>query len=170
MRCALQSLLPADIVPPGGLHIDFRLVVFAVATAILSTVLFGLFPAILAATTDLNSALKEDGRTLTGSAKVNRSRKILLVTQVALAAILLIGAGLMLHSLDRVLSAPEGFRPDHVLVLNFHFRKRSTARPETGIALRPKCWSVSARWREFVRLGSPPGCLEPRRKPPRDRD
>ncbi|HZQ53632.1 MAG TPA: ABC transporter permease [Bryobacteraceae bacterium] len=111
----LQSLLPAGIVSPGGLRIDLRLVVFAAATAIFSTLLFGLFPAILAANTDLNGALKEGGRTLTGSANANRSRKVLLVTQVALAAILLIGAGLLIHSLDCVLSAPEGFRPDHVL-------------------------------------------------------
>lgn len=114
---ALETLLPADIVPPGGLHVDSRLIAFAAGTAILSTVLFGLFPAILAANIDLNSALKEGGRTFAGSAGANRSRKILLVTQVALAAILLIGAGLLIHSLDRVLATPEGFSPDHVLSL-----------------------------------------------------
>ncbi|MBV9266740.1 MAG: ABC transporter permease, partial [Acidobacteriaceae bacterium] len=118
--CALRSLetlLPPDVLPPGGLHMNMRLIAFASSIAILSTVLIGLFPAIQCASVDLNEILKEGVRTLAGGMRSNRSRKILLVTQVALAAILLIGAGLLIHSLDRLLSASEGFNPDHVLSL-----------------------------------------------------
>lgn len=114
---SLETLLPPDVLPGGGLHIDFRLIAFAIGIAVLSTVLFGLFPAIQAANLDINGALKEGGRSFTAGAHANRSRKILLATQVALATILLIGAGLLLHSLDRLLSAPQGFSADHVLSL-----------------------------------------------------
>lgn len=123
-RCALQSLealLPSGVLPATGLHIELRLIAFAAAIAVLATVLIGLFPAIQSANIDLNKSLKEVGRTFAGGVHANRSRNILLVTQVALAAILLIGAGLLIRSLDRLLSAPQGFSPGHVLSLQLSF-------------------------------------------------
>jgi putative ABC transport system permease protein len=118
--CALRSLetlLPPDVLPAGGLHVDFRLIAFAAGIAVLATVVIGLFPAVQSTDLHLNKALTESGRTFAGGVHANRSRNILLVTQVALAAILLIGAGLLIHSLDRLLSTPPGFSPDHVLSL-----------------------------------------------------
>lgn len=112
---SLHTLLPADLLPPGGLQIDFHLIGFAIGISVLSTVLFGLFPAMQAARIDTNSPLKEGGRTFAGGPHANRSRRILVVAQIALAAILLTGAGLLMRSFDRLLSAPEGFSPDHVL-------------------------------------------------------
>jgi putative ABC transport system permease protein len=114
---SVQVLLPADVVPAGGLHIDLRLIAFAIGMSILSTILFGLFPALQAAKIDLSSALKQGGRVLTSGSHLNITRKVLLVTQVALSAILLTGAALLIHSLSRVLATPEGFSPDHVLSL-----------------------------------------------------
>lgn len=126
---SLQTLLPADVLPPDGLHVDFRLIAFAVGVSILSTALFGLFPAIQAAKVDLNSALKEGGRTFAGETHGNRSRKILVVTQIALAAILVIGAGLLIRSLDRLLSVPPGFSPDHVLSLQLSLPPAQYGKP-----------------------------------------
>jgi putative ABC transport system permease protein len=114
---SLRTLLPIDLLPPGGLELDYRLIGFAVAASVLSTVLFGLFPAIQAAKTDTNSALKEGGWTFAGGRHSNRSRSVLVAAQIALAAILLTGAGLLLRSFDLLLSAPEGFTADHVLSL-----------------------------------------------------
>jgi predicted permease len=114
---SVQVLLPSDVVPAGGLHVDLRLIAFAIAMSVLSTILFGLFPALQAAKIDLSSALKQGGRILTGGSHLNASRKVLLVTQVASSAILLTGAALLIHSLSRVLATPEGFSPDHVLSL-----------------------------------------------------
>jgi putative ABC transport system permease protein len=114
---SLQVLLPSDAVPPGGLHVDFRLLAFATGISVLSTILFGLFPALQAAQIDLSSALKKGGRMLTSGSHLNVSRKVLLVTQVALSAILLTGAALLIHSLSRLLATPEGFSPEHVLSL-----------------------------------------------------
>ncbi|MBV9613401.1 MAG: ABC transporter permease [Acidobacteriaceae bacterium] len=118
--CALRSLaklLPPAILPAAGLHVDVRLAAFATGIAIVSTVLIGLFPAIQCANVDLHNVLKEGARTFASGVRANRSRNALLVTQVALAAILLISAGLLLHSLDRLLSASQGFNPDYVLTL-----------------------------------------------------
>jgi putative ABC transport system permease protein len=114
---SLETLLPADVLPAGGLHLDHRVITFATGASVLSAVLFGLFPVIQAARIDLSSALKEGGRAFALGVQANFSRRILLVTQVALTAILLTGASLLIHSLDRLLSAPEGFRADHVLSL-----------------------------------------------------
>lgn len=112
---SLQVLLPSGVLPPGGLHIDFRLIAFAAAFSALSTILFGLLPALQAANFDVNDALKEGGRTSGGGTHANQSRRMLVVAQIALAAILLTGAGLLLRSFDHLLLAPEGFSPDHVL-------------------------------------------------------
>lgn len=79
---SLEALLPADVVPAGGLHLDFRIIGFAAGTSILSTVLFGLVPVIQAVKIDFSSALKEGGRSLTWGVPANLSRRVLLVTQV----------------------------------------------------------------------------------------
>ena len=112
---SLETLLPADLVSAGSLHVDPRLIAFAAGIAVLSTTLFGTVPAIQAAKVDLNSVLKEGGRTFAGGVHANRSRKVLVITQIALAALLLNGAGLMVRSLERLLSTPTGFSPSHVL-------------------------------------------------------
>jgi putative ABC transport system permease protein len=114
---SLEALLPADVVPAGGLHLDFRIIAFAAGTSILSAILFGLVPVIQAVEIDFSRALKEGGRSLTWGVPANLSRRILLVTQVALTAILLTGAALLIHSFDRLISAPENFNPEHVLSL-----------------------------------------------------
>lgn len=126
---SLETLIPADLLPAGGLHIDSRLIAFAIGISVLSTILFGLFPAIDTAKIDLNSALKEAGRAFTAGAHANRSRKMLVITQIALAAVLLTGAGLLIRSFDRLLSAPEGFSPDHVLSLQLSLPSTQYATP-----------------------------------------
>src|SRR5947209_18670441 len=85
---SLQALLLPELV----LHIDFRVVVFATGLSVFVTILFGLFPALHAAKIDLSSVLKQGGRMLTSGPHANLSRKVLLVTQVALSALLLTGA------------------------------------------------------------------------------
>jgi putative ABC transport system permease protein len=126
---SLETLLPADLVPSSGLHIDARVLAFAVAAAALSTILFGLFPALQAVNMDLNSALKTGSRTGLGGSLSDRSRRALLMTQVALAAMLLIGAGLLIRSLDRLLSAPQGFRSDHLLTMQLSLPPAQYASP-----------------------------------------
>ena len=94
--------------------IDVRVLLFAVAAAIGTTLLFGLAPAIRAARADAADALKSGSR---GSAGPKRalSRQALVVIQVAMCLMLLTGAGLLLRSFRRVLDVNPGFRADHLL-------------------------------------------------------
>jgi predicted permease len=97
-------------------HLDGRVLFFTLAISLLSGILFGLAPALKASQPDLQNTLKEGGRGASGSR--HRAQGILVVTEMALAVVLLIGAGLMLRSLSRLWSVNPGFEPHHVLI--FH--------------------------------------------------
>jgi putative ABC transport system permease protein len=86
---------------------------FAATTAMLTTVLFGVLPAVQLSRTQAGEALKEGGRG--SSAARAHVRRALVVCQVSLAVVLLVGAGLLLKSFARVLSIPGGFDPHDVL-------------------------------------------------------
>jgi putative ABC transport system permease protein len=86
---------------------------FAAAIAMLTTVLFGVLPAVQLSRTQAGEALKEGGRG--SSAARAHVRRALVVCQVSLAVVLLVGAGLLLKSFARVVSVPGGFDPDDVL-------------------------------------------------------
>jgi len=76
---------------------------------------FGIIPAIRATQTELQDALREDARTSSGSGRKLRLRDVLVTVELALALMLLVGAGLTTKSLWKVLQADSGIRPDHVL-------------------------------------------------------
>ena len=88
---------------------------FTLAIALATGLLFGLAPALQAARTDVQQGLREGGRGSTGSGRQARLRSMLVMGEVALACVLLIGAGLMLRSFVNLLRTDPGFRPDHVL-------------------------------------------------------
>ena len=90
-----------------------RVVAFAVTAAVLCGITFGLAPALWATRTELSIAMKEGARE--GVDRRSRLRSSLMVLQVALAVMLLTGAGLFVHSLSNVQSIEPGFDADHVL-------------------------------------------------------
>ena len=96
-------------------RLDSRVLLFAVAISIFTAVLFGLAPAMRATRVDLQSTLKEQGTSVTGSGGSVRLRKALIVAQVALTAILLAGAALFAQSLMHLANAKLGVKTDHVL-------------------------------------------------------
>ena len=97
-----------------AIGIDGRVLAFTAAVALLSGVVFGFAPALTSAAINLNEALKEGGRS--GSAgRTGKLRSAFVVIEVALALVLLVGAGLLLRSFARVLSTDPGFSPDHVM-------------------------------------------------------
>ncbi|HMD48228.1 MAG TPA: ABC transporter permease, partial [Bryobacteraceae bacterium] len=113
----LRSWMPPEMLAGAAPHADLRVLAFTAITALGSGLFFGLFPALQMAKPDLNVALKESGRGSTGDRSSQRTRNLLVVSEIALATVLLIGAGLLIRSFSRVQAAPEGFHPENVLTL-----------------------------------------------------
>jgi len=118
---ALLAINPGNI-PRIGEHgsavaLDWRVLAFTLLVALVTGVLFGLIPALNASRSDLQTTLKESGaRTGTGF-RHNKSRSILVVTEVALALVLLAGAALLIRTLVTMRMVNPGFDPHYVLTM-----------------------------------------------------
>ncbi|MGB7845583.1 MAG: ABC transporter permease [Candidatus Acidiferrum sp.] len=109
--------LGANAVPNiSPVTVDWRVLLFAAALAVLSGVLFGLAPAFQTARIDLRHVLNEATRGATGSRAQRHVRRALIVAEVGLALFLLVGAALLLRSFERLTSQLPGFRPENLLV------------------------------------------------------
>lgn len=112
---ALVALLPAGFPRAAEIHLDPWVFLFTLAVAVVTGLLFGLVPALTASRTDLQQSLREGGRSSTGSSRQLRLRNFLVVGETGLACVLLIAAGLILHSFVNLLKSDPGFRPQQVL-------------------------------------------------------
>jgi predicted permease len=112
---SLVSLLPADFPRANAIHVNAVVFLFTLFVALSTGLLFGLAPALQASRTDLQQGLREGGRGSTSGGSHVRLRNVLVVSEVSLACILLIGAGLMLRSFVNLLQTDPGFRTQHVL-------------------------------------------------------
>ena len=101
----------------SSIALDWRALGFALGIALIVGVLFGLVPAFGATRASLVSALKGDVRTLGRPGRAGSGRGLLVVTEVALAIVLLAGAGLMIRSLGKLLAIDPGFDAHNVLTL-----------------------------------------------------
>jgi predicted permease len=103
----------------GEIAIDGRALLFTFVVAVTTGVLFGLVPALRVSRVDLNSALKEAGRGASGAGAVwgrgGRTRKLLVVSELAASVMLLIGAGLLIRSFANLQAVHLGFAPRNVL-------------------------------------------------------
>ena len=97
-----------------GAIVDSRVLLFTFGTCILTGIAFGLIPAYRAATTNVKECLQETGRS-TATVSRHRTRNTLVVTEIALAFVLLICTGLMINTLTRVLRTSPGFASEHLL-------------------------------------------------------
>jgi predicted permease len=111
----LVTFLPADFPRASAIRLDSTVFAFTLVVAALTGLLFGLVPALTASRTDLQQSLRENGRSSTGSSRQLRLRNFLVVGETGLASVLLIAAGLMLHSFVNLLRADPGFQPQQVL-------------------------------------------------------
>ena len=111
---ALGQWSGASLPAMHGIGIDAWVLAFTFGIAMITGLVFGLAPIFQASRTDVNAALKEEGRGDTGGHR-NRLRHLLVVSEVALALVLLIGAGLLIKSFSRLMDVNPGFRTDGVL-------------------------------------------------------
>src|SRR6266542_2651207 len=130
-----------------SLHIDAGILAFSFGLSLLTGIIFGLAPALQSSRLDLNEVLKEGGRNTAGTPG-HRLRSVLVMSEIALAVVLLVGAGLMMKSLLRLLQANVGFDPQNLLTMT--------------VALPPAKYTDANRQVAFheqlkERLGSLPG-------------
>jgi predicted permease len=118
LHAALKAL-PEALPRAQEVHLDWHVLFFTLGASVLAGVLFGLAPAINASEADLHAALKEGGRGLSG--KGHRAQRVFVVAEMALALVLLAGAGLMIRSLAKLWSVNPGFDPHHVLTFGISF-------------------------------------------------
>jgi putative ABC transport system permease protein len=112
----LVTFGPADLPRAQEIAVDGGVLVFTLAVSLLTGVIFGLAPALQASRPDLNEALKDNGRSATGSAGHRRARSLLVVSEIALSLVLLVGAGLLMRSFLKLRAVDAGFNPQNSLV------------------------------------------------------
>ena len=119
---------PDNIPRLDEITIDPRVLGFTFGISLLTGILFGLIPAMQASRPDLNDALKEGSRGSTGG-RSRTLRNVFVVAEVALALVLLIGAGLMIRSFVRLQSVETGFNPENVLTMRLQLPRKKYAEP-----------------------------------------
>ena len=138
---SVDALLP--FVPEGVLpryvrvSIDSRVLAFSMSLAVACGILFGLVPALRSSRLDLAQSLKEGARAATGGLIATRRpglQQLLVVAEVALALVLLVGAGLLLKSFQRQLAVEPGFRPEGLLTARVSLPQRYDAPARAAFA------------------------------------
>ena len=145
-RAALATL-PSTLPRAEQIGLDTHVLIFTAGTAILAGILFGLTPALKMSRTAENETLKEGGRSSSGTR--HRAQGVFIVTEMAMALVLLAGAGLMVRSLVRLWQVDPGFDPHHVMSFGL------TPPPSV---LTASADGIRAHFRELNRrLGAIPG-------------
>jgi putative ABC transport system permease protein len=118
---ALLALNPGDIPRIGqngdAVSLDWRVLLFTLLVALLTGVLFGLVPALTASRSDIITTLRESGSRVGGGTRHNKTRSILVVTEMALALILLVGAVLLIRTFGALRVVNPGFDAHNILTM-----------------------------------------------------
>jgi putative ABC transport system permease protein len=139
---AIRAWLPAGLPRVADIGLDFRVLGAATAAALLTGLFFGIVPALQSSRPDVTKSLKDSGRSTTASAASQRLRSALVVAEVALAVVLLVGAGLFIGSFVKLMRIDSGFDYRNVLVINVG------PRLATGVPMR-------AAFDEALKVGRP---------------
>jgi putative ABC transport system permease protein len=114
---ALESLIPSSLPRFNPVSIDGRVLAFTVLISLLTALLFSLAPAFHAANADVQDSLREGGRSGNDSRARRRLRSFLVVSEIALAMLLLVGAGLLIKTFAALHRVDPGFSSSHVLTM-----------------------------------------------------
>ena len=125
----LKLILPDNFPRTSDIHLNGPVLIFTVFASVATGLIFGLAPAFQASRTHLIESLKEGERGTEGFRR-NRLRSTLVVSEVALALILLIGTGLMLRSFVHLQEVDPGFKPDHLLTMEISLPEARYADPQ----------------------------------------
>jgi putative ABC transport system permease protein len=113
---ALVALAPSELPRIDQVSIDVRVVVFTLAATVLTGLTFGLLPALRATRSDAGGTLREGGKTSASGGGV-AARRALVISEIALAVMMLAGAGLLVRSLTKLQEIGLGFSPEHVMTM-----------------------------------------------------
>src|SRR5215471_10861117 len=121
---ALLALSPPELIDLRSTTVNYPVLAFTIGLTLLTGILFGLVPALEASRFDLSEPLKESGKSVIGGTRAKRMRNVFVVAQVALALVLLVGAGLLMKSLNRLQSVVPGFDPHNLLTMRVNLPTR----------------------------------------------
>ena len=113
----LTSVDPTSLPPLAPVRLDMTVIAFTLLLAVVTTLLFGVAPAVRTLQVDLGESLREGSQHATVGSRRQRLRGVLVAVEVALAVVLVIGAGLMIRTLAALGDIDLGFNPDRVLTL-----------------------------------------------------
>jgi predicted permease len=144
---AALGVLPAALPRAEQVGLDSRVLLFTAAISLLAGIFFGLTPALKTSQPDLHETLKQSGRGASGTR--HRAQGVFVVVEMALALVLLIGAGLAIRSLAKLWTVDPGFNPHHVLTFGLSL-------PPSMMNAKPD--AIRAAFRQFDgKLASVPG-------------
>ena len=140
------NLLSQRVLPRAeDIRVDHTVLMFTFALATLTGILFGLAPAVQGSAVDLNEGLKESGRSAESGGR-HRLRAALVVAEVALSLMLLVGAGLMVKSVYRLLNVEAGFDAQRVLTMQINLPAQKYIDPELERQFSPSAYVRSTRF------------------------
>lgn len=131
---ALLALAPPNLPRVTEIHLSTNVLLFSLALSVLTGLVFGIAPALLAARSDVNEALKQGSRGSTESGARGKLRSALVVIEVTVALVLLGGAGLLARSFMQLTHVDPGFNPENATLLRITLPEKKYALPEQQTA------------------------------------
>lgn len=177
---AIAAALPAELPRAADVAIDTRVLLFTLGVSLLAGIVFGLAPALRTSRTNLQDVLRQAGRGSSGTR--HRLQGLFVAVEVAMALVLLVGAGLMLRSLAALWRVNLGYNPDHAVTFSVSLPSNSkTTAADTRARLRAfdatlqavpgvQAVSVTLGSRPMIHDSSLPFWIEGRPKPATDND
>jgi putative ABC transport system permease protein len=131
---ALEILRPRNLPRADQIGVNFAVCAFTFSAAILSTFVFGLFPALQLTRSEVSEALQHRSKGFSGSEHASRARSLLIISQVAFSVLLLASAGLLIRSFYNLRATNPGFDPVNLAMMDFVVPRVHYAEPEKQIA------------------------------------